>query len=316
MADPSDLVARIQKIPLFKRIDVQSLQILTQFLHEETYQDGDTIFRERDPGGAMYAIESGAVVISKVIDWQEMTEKTLAILPAGAFFGEGGLLENDPRSANVRARGPTRVIRIDRDGFLQVLQAAPLSAIQVLFGITRIINARLRQTSHELVTLFDTGKLAGAGLALDSLLASILERCMESTDSTRGAVFLVNPYTEELEVGAFQGMAPAPPFDRHAGLFGRVLDEGQPVITRDFGTAGLPAQGFEPTALVACGIHHEGTPIGLLLIGDREGGAAYTGGHVHLMQGIAMQVAPAIVHARKKAEDEAAEAHNRHYVRF
>jgi CRP-like cAMP-binding protein len=220
MAETEDLVARLQKIPLFKRIDAQSLAILTQFLQEEQYQDGETIFQERDPGGAMYAIESGAVVISKVIDWQDRTEKTLAILPAGAFFGEGGLLENDPRSANVRARGPTRVIRVDRSGFLQVLQAAPLSAIQLLFGITRIINARLRQTSHELVTLFDTGKLAGAGLALDALLTSILERCMESTDSQKGAVFLVNPYTEELEVGAFQGMAPAPPFGLRADLAG------------------------------------------------------------------------------------------------
>lgn len=316
MAETQELVARLQKIPLFRRIDAHSLAILTQFLHEEEYQDGETIFRERDPGGSMYAIESGAVVISKVIDWQDHTEKTLAILPAGAFFGEGGLLENDARSANVRARGHTRVIRVDRDGFLQVLQEAPLSAIQVLFGITRIINARLRQTSHELVTLFDTGKLAGAGLDLDSLLKSILERCMESTDSQQGAVFLVNPYTEELEVGAFLGLAPAPPFDRHAGLFGRVLDEGQPVLARDFAASGLAPQGFEPTSLVASGIQHEGAPIGLLLIGDREGGASYTGGHVHLLQGIAMQVAPAIVHARKKAEDEAAEAHNRHYVRF
>jgi GAF domain-containing protein len=67
---------------------------------------------------------------------------------------------------------------------------------------------------------------------------------------------------------------------------------------------------------VACSIRHEDQPIGLLLIGDREGGVGFTGGHVHLLQGIAMQVAPAIVHARQKAEDAAAEAHNRHYVRY
>lgn len=316
MSPPDDLVTRLQKIPLFRRIDPASLGKLCAFLTEERYADGELVFRERDPSGSMFAIESGHVEVSKVIDWDDMTEKTLAVLPPGAFFGEGGILENDPRSANVRARGEARLIRLDRAGLLEVLEHSPMAAIQVLFGMTRIINKRLRQTSHELVTLFDTGRLAGEGHSLDELCVRVLERCVESTGATKGAVFLVNPYTEALEVGAVHGVAVAGPLARDAGLFGRVLGEGRPVMTRDFTRLGLAPQGFEPASLVACPVTHQDRPVGMLLIGDREGGAAFNGGHLHLLQGIALQVGPAIQHARQKAEDAAEAAHHRHYVTF
>lgn len=316
MAQRPELIPHLKQIPLFRRIDEASLLLLTEHLTLRDYADGETIFAERDPGQSVYAIETGSVVVSKVIDWDDMTEKTLAILPRGAFFGEGGLIDSEARSANIRARGPTRVIELDRTGFLHMLQAAPLSAIQVLFGITRIINARLRQTSHELVTLFDTGKLAGSGLKLEVLLAKIVERAVESTSSTQGAVFLVNPYTQELELGHAFGIAPEGPFDLAQGLFAHVVGENRALVSNDLSATGIEARGWEPRSLVACAIRHDDAPTGMLLIGGREGGAAYTGGHLHLLQGIALQVGAAIENARRKAEEEAEEAHHRHYVTF
>ena len=166
------------------------------------------------------------------------------------------------------------------------------------------------------MTLFDTGKIAGAGLDLDTLVNRVLERCIESTDATKGAVFLLNPYTEQLELGAAEGLAPAPPFHRHKGIFGALLDEEKPILRREYPKEYKGQHEFEPESLVACAIHHDSVPVGLLMIGDRAGGAPFNGGHLHLLQGIALQVAPAISHARAKAEEAAAAAHNRHFVTF
>lgn len=317
MPQNPSLLPHLTPLPLFQGMEEASLLVLTEYLTVEDYADGATIFAERDPGGSLFVIESGSVVVSKIIDWDDMTEKTLAVLPQGAFFGEGGILDGDPRSANVRAQGATRVIRLDRAAFLRLLDQSAMAAMQILVGINGVINDRLRRTSHELVTLFDTGKIAGAGFELEELLERILERAVESTGSTQGWLFLLNPYTQDLELGSCRGaVRPEPPFDRYQGLFERLLGGGEPLLTNAFPETGLETVGFEPASLVACTILHQEVPIGILVIGSREEGAPYDGGHLHLLQGISLQVASSIENARQRAEDAAAEAHRRHYVTF
>jgi CRP-like cAMP-binding protein len=317
MPQNSTLIPTLSRLPLFHGMKEESLLLLTEYLEILDFSDGATIFKERDPGGSLYIIESGSVVVSKIIDWDDMTEKTLATLPTGAFFGEGGIMDGEVRSANVRAVGATRAIRLKREAFLKLLDQSPLSAMQIMTGVNRVLNDRLRQTSHELVTLFDTGKIAGAGYDLLELLDHILERSMESTTSTKGMLFLINPYTEELELGHYFGMEePLGPFERHQGLFRIVLESDRPFLSANFPESGVTPQGFEPTSLIACAIRHQEVPIGMIVIGDREGGASYDGGHSHLLQGICLQVASAIENAHQKAEDAAAEAHKRHYVTF
>lgn len=311
-----DRITRLQRISLFRQIDEGSLEVFANHLVVHDLADGEAVFKEGDPGDALFVIDSGQVVVSKIIDWDDMREKTLAILPAGAFFGEGALMENVPRSATVRARGPARLFKLTRDVFFNLVQTSPLSIAKLLFSMTKIVNARLRQTSHELVTLYDTGRIAGEGLSLAELLDQILERITESTGAQKGVIFLMNPYTQTLEVGLATGLDPLPPFDLGAGLFARVLGEGKTLMTPDFSSTGLTPLGFEPRSLLAVPMILGDDPVGMLLLGDRDNGLAFNAGQLHLLQGVASQVATAVVNAYKRAEEEAAEAHQRHYVRF
>jgi CRP-like cAMP-binding protein len=49
-------------------------------------------------------------------------------MPAGAYFGEIGLLERIPRTATVTSVGPSRLLRLDGEQFLAALTDAPASA--------------------------------------------------------------------------------------------------------------------------------------------------------------------------------------------
>jgi len=63
----------------------------------KTVPAGTVLFKDGESGNQMYVIHSGKVKITKKVG---SVEKTLAILPAGEFFGEMAILNNEPRTAS------------------------------------------------------------------------------------------------------------------------------------------------------------------------------------------------------------------------
>jgi len=65
----------------------------------KTFQAGEMIFSEFEPGDTFYLIQSGRVQLVKLVgDF----EKTLDILQPSEMFGEMAILENSPRSATIK----------------------------------------------------------------------------------------------------------------------------------------------------------------------------------------------------------------------
>ena len=73
-------------------------------------------------------------------------EVILSVLKEGDFFGEMALLDNQPRSANVRAIEATRALVLSREVFHAALQEGPKLAIPVLAEMSR----RLRRAAAPL----------------------------------------------------------------------------------------------------------------------------------------------------------------------
>jgi CRP-like cAMP-binding protein len=78
---------------------------------EETYEDGEVIFKEGNSGDWVYVVLSGAVEVSKEVDG---TKFVLSILKPGEVFGELALIGAVKRTATTRAIGRTTVGIIDR----------------------------------------------------------------------------------------------------------------------------------------------------------------------------------------------------------
>ncbi|MEO8554508.1 MAG: cyclic nucleotide-binding domain-containing protein, partial [Kofleriaceae bacterium] len=60
------------------------------------FEAGTVLFEEGQPGDFMYVVSTGEVEIRRMVG---ETERVLAILPAGEFFGEMAILNGRPRSA-------------------------------------------------------------------------------------------------------------------------------------------------------------------------------------------------------------------------
>ena len=137
----SDEAQNLARIPLFKRLDPEELEKLSDEMDQVEFKAGETIFNEHDRGDSLYVLESGAVRIW-VFD-EDVKEVTLAELKPGDFFGELAVLDRGARSSSATALVDTQLHRLSSDDFHTFLIAHPDAAIDVICEIA----ARMRQTN-------------------------------------------------------------------------------------------------------------------------------------------------------------------------
>src|SRR5262245_30021333 len=99
----------LQNIPLFQELNTKELKILERLVHIRTYQPGESVFVETEPGAGMYIIRSGRVDI--VLNNKNESALILAELEPGDFFGEMALLG---RYIEIRNGTGSRTIGADR----------------------------------------------------------------------------------------------------------------------------------------------------------------------------------------------------------
>ena len=80
----------------------------------KTFQKGDIIFCEYEPGDTFYLIQTGRVQIVKIMD---DIEKIIDILQPGEIFGEMAILEEAPRSATPVAQDKVKALEFNRENF-------------------------------------------------------------------------------------------------------------------------------------------------------------------------------------------------------
>jgi len=93
------------------------------------YEVGTVLFREGDPGGEMYVIQAGEVEISRMMGEKR---QTLALLPAGEFFGEMAIINNRPRSATATVKKKARLLVIDGETFEAMLRGKTEIAVRMI----------------------------------------------------------------------------------------------------------------------------------------------------------------------------------------
>jgi len=101
--------------------------VLDRFARD--FAQGTVLFEEGQPGDYMYVVQSGEVEIRRQVG---ETERVLAVLPAGEFFGEMAILNGRPRSATAVVRTRARLIVIEGKTFEAMLRARPEIALRII----------------------------------------------------------------------------------------------------------------------------------------------------------------------------------------
>ena len=108
----------------------------------KTFQKGDVIFCEFEPGDTFYLIQTGRVEIVKIMG---DLQKTVDILQPGEVFGEMAILEEAPRSATAIALDKVTALEFNRENFEILMQGNPQIAMKLLKLFTKRIYDQKRR---------------------------------------------------------------------------------------------------------------------------------------------------------------------------
>lgn len=134
----------LARIPLFARLDADGIHTLSQLLKLVEVPANEPIFWIGDAGDELYLIQSGRVQVS--YPDENGKEVVLAVLEAGAFFGDISLLDGGPRTATARTIDPCELLTLSRADFLGFLRRDPDASIDVL----TVLGNRQRETLQKL----------------------------------------------------------------------------------------------------------------------------------------------------------------------
>src|SRR5215211_2251314 len=132
------LAAALARIDLFASLDDETRARLGACLTRVRIERGETLFREGDPGAALYLIESGEV---RVLNRQATHE--ICRLGPGEHVGEMSVIDHAPRSATVVARRDTTLWRLAAEDF----ESFAAAHSQLLERIAASLARRLRETT-------------------------------------------------------------------------------------------------------------------------------------------------------------------------
>jgi len=129
---------------LFAALPPDVLEQLRTNLTVRALPKGDLLFSQGDPSNELFVISEGRIAIATRSS--DGRESMVAVLEAGGLFGELGLFDEEPRSADARALTDSEVLALAYDDLRAVLQARP----EILWVIVKLLAQRLRATDEAL----------------------------------------------------------------------------------------------------------------------------------------------------------------------
>jgi CRP/FNR family cyclic AMP-dependent transcriptional regulator len=119
-------------------------QLFQRFGREFT--KGTVLFKEGEPGKEMYVVQSGKVNITKTV---RDTEKVLATLGPGEFFGEMSILNNKPRSAGANMAEDGKLLVIDPRTFEAMIRGN----VEIAVRLIKKLSDRLQEADEQIENL-------------------------------------------------------------------------------------------------------------------------------------------------------------------
>jgi hypothetical protein len=136
----------LKAVPMFAGASEETLADVAELLAEVEYAKGQVVFEKGAEGDSLYIVVSGRV---RVYDGS----RTIVELGPKEIFGELALLDPEPRLASIAAVEDTRLFRLDRESFAELMAGN----IEVVRGVLHVLCERLRAK----------GGYAGDRVALD-----------------------------------------------------------------------------------------------------------------------------------------------------
>lgn len=137
----------LRNVPLFSGLTDAELEKLSRVSVRKRVERGAFIVRAAESTDSLYSLLTGRAKVTNTDE--EGREIILAWLGPGEFFGEMGLIDGSPRSANVVASETCELLVLCKDDFQRCMQ----DNFQVAQKLMQILVRRLREADRKIESL-------------------------------------------------------------------------------------------------------------------------------------------------------------------
>ena len=128
----------IQKIDLFKGMDLEIIDEIFKISVVEYHDKGDILFRQGDPAKDFYLLEKGEIGLTIV----EEGHLSFTMSPGDAF-GWSSLAGRDVYTATAECKLPCKLIKIDIGELDKVFERYPATGLIFFKGVAKLVGERL-----------------------------------------------------------------------------------------------------------------------------------------------------------------------------
>jgi CRP-like cAMP-binding protein/HEAT repeat protein len=129
----------LQRVPVFAQVSGEELMTLARTSEVVNMPRDAVVFRQGEPGGALYFLISGAVSL-------RVDDKEVARLGPNDVFGEMSIFDREPRAATAVVVEPSELLVVQADDFY----AAVHDTVEFAVAVIKVLNRRLREADRRL----------------------------------------------------------------------------------------------------------------------------------------------------------------------
>ena len=137
----------LKNVPLFSSFSDQQLACLLPAVQHRRFPRGSYVIRAGEETDSLYIILAGKAKV--LIPDDDGNEVILSVIGPNEFFGEMGLLDDQPRSASVETMESCEMLRISRSAFLSCLKDNFDTAMLIIRNLVK----RLREADRKIESL-------------------------------------------------------------------------------------------------------------------------------------------------------------------
>ncbi len=115
--------AALSSVPVFVPLEPAELEALALECEQMDFGRGERVVNQGDAGDTMFVVLDGTAIVSLTDD--QKSEREVARLARGEFFGEMALLTGDARTANVTAVDDLTVVVVHKSALQSMLEKRP-----------------------------------------------------------------------------------------------------------------------------------------------------------------------------------------------
>lgn len=147
----------LKGIDLFAELGDEEIRSIAQLVSTRRYRAKETVVRQQDPGGELFAIIEGHAKV--VTSDAEGRDTALDIMGPKDVFGEISLLDGAPRSATIVTLSPCSMVALQGEHFEAFLEEHPKVAVHLLKVTVRRLR-RLTERAEDIAFLNVSARLA------------------------------------------------------------------------------------------------------------------------------------------------------------